>query len=102
MAVTAGIMIGSLIAPASASAGTYCNNGTYSSNAGRGTCSWNGGVNKSMPSYSDPGSSSWNRQYGFGSSSSSRRNTFSDPFASSSRRNTFSDPFASSTKRSRW
>jgi len=51
----------------SANAGTLCNNGTMSSNSGRGTCSYNGGVNKSFPSYSDPGSSSYNRQNGLGS-----------------------------------
>ena len=50
-----------------ATAGSLCNNGTYSSNSGRGTCSYNGGVNKSFPSYSDPYSSSYNRNNGFGS-----------------------------------
>jgi hypothetical protein len=52
-----------------ANAGSYCNNGTYSSNSGRGTCSYNGGVNKNFPSYSDPGSSSYNRNNGFGTKS---------------------------------
>jgi len=68
-AVAIGILAGSLVSIAPASADSLCNNGTYSSNSGRGTCSWNGGVNKSFPSYSDPGSSSYNRNNGFGSSS---------------------------------
>jgi hypothetical protein len=54
-----------LIPATSASAGSWCNNGTYSSNSGRGTCSYNGGVNKNMPSYSDPGSSSYGRNNGY-------------------------------------
>lgn len=81
--MTAGLLAGSLLAPTSASAGSLCNNGTYSMNSGRGTCSWNGGVNNRYPSYSDPGSSSWNRQNGFG-----------DPFKS----NRLADPFKSSRK----
>jgi hypothetical protein len=56
------VIAGSLVSVAPASAGSWCNNGTYSSNSGRGACSWNGGVDTSRPSYSDPGSSSWNRQ----------------------------------------
>ncbi len=69
----------SVVAIAPASAGSYCNNGSYSSNSGRGTCSYNGGVNKSFPSYSDPGSSSFNRNNGFGNSTrmgSTRSNGF--------------------------
>jgi hypothetical protein len=50
-----------------ANAGSMCNNGSMSSNSGRGTCSSNGGVNKNFPSYSDPGSSSFNRNNGYGS-----------------------------------
>ena len=50
-----------------ANAGSQCNNGTMSSNSGRGTCSYNGGVNKNFPSYSDPGSSSYNRKNSYGS-----------------------------------
>jgi hypothetical protein len=50
-----------------ANAGSMCNNGTMSSNSGRGTCSYNGGVNKNFPSYSDPGSSSYNRNNSYGS-----------------------------------
>ena len=65
-----------------ANAGSLCNNGTMSSNSGRGTCSYNGGVNKNFPSYSDPGSSSYNRNNGFGSSNnrfgSSRNNGYSN------------------------
>jgi hypothetical protein len=53
-----------MIAPVAANAGSYCNNGSYSSNSGRGTCAYNGGVNKNLPSYSDPGSSSYNRNNG--------------------------------------
>lgn len=55
-----------------ANAGSMCNNGTMSSNSGRGTCSYNGGVNKNFPSYSDPGSSSYNRNNGYGSQKSRR------------------------------
>ena len=62
------ISISGITSPANA--GTLCNNGTMSSNSGRGTCSYNGGVNKSFPSYSDPGSSSYNRQNGLGSTKS--------------------------------
>jgi len=68
IAVLAGtfLVASSLVTIPSASAGSLCNNGKYSSNSGRGTCSQNGGVNKSYPSYSDPGSSSYNRQNGLG------------------------------------
>jgi hypothetical protein len=52
------------VLPIAANAGSYCNNGSYSSNSGRGTCSYNGGVNRSLPSYSDPGSSSYSRNNG--------------------------------------
>ncbi len=59
----------SIILPVTAAnAGSICNNGTYSSNSGRGTCSYNGGVNKNFPSYSDPYSSSYKRNNGLGSS----------------------------------
>ena len=66
-----------------ANAGSMCNNGSMSSNSGRGTCSSNGGVNKNFPSYSDPGSSSYNRNNGLGSSSnnglgSSRNNGYTN------------------------
>lgn len=61
-----GIMIGSLISSPAAVGGSLCNNGKYSSNSGSGTCSSNGGVSKYAPSYSDPGSSSYNRQNGLG------------------------------------
>lgn len=84
--LAAGIIAGSLVAAPSAQAGSWCNNGTYSSNSGRGTCSWNGGVNNSFPSYSDPGSSSWNR------------NNFNDPFKSN--RNSFGNTFG--TKKNKW
>jgi len=50
-----------------ANAGSMCNNGTMSANSGRGTCSYNGGVDKNSPSFSDPGSSSFNRNNGYGS-----------------------------------
>jgi len=66
-----------------AQAGSYCNNGTYSSNSGKGTCSKNGGVNKNFPSYSDPGSSSYNRNNGFSG------NSFNSGFGSSSKKNSF-------------
>ena len=70
-AVAMGILASSLVSVAPASAGSYCNNGSYSSNSGRGTCSHNGGVNKGLPSYSDPGSSSYKRNNGLGTSSTS-------------------------------
>jgi hypothetical protein len=70
VAIAMGFLASSLVSVAPASAGSWCNNGTYSSNSGRGTCSWNGGVNKGFPSYSDPGSSSFKRNNGFGSTSS--------------------------------
>ena len=54
----------SVIGTAPAHAGSYCTNGTYSANSGKGTCSKNGGVNKNLPSFSDPGSSSYNRKNG--------------------------------------
>ncbi len=66
-AVAMGVLASSLVAIAPASAGSWCNNGTYSANSGRGTCSHNGGVNKGFPSYSDPGSSSFKRNNGIGS-----------------------------------
>lgn len=69
IAAAIGFLASSLVSVAPASADSLCNNGTFSSNSGRGTCSWNGGVNKSYPSYSDPGSSSYNRNNGFGSTS---------------------------------
>lgn len=68
-----GILISSI--PTSANAGSFCNNGTYSSNSGRGTCAYNGGVNKNFPSYSDPGSSSYNRKYGIGGLSTTGKNS---------------------------
>lgn len=55
----------SIFAPINANAGSICNNGKYSTNSGRGTCAYNGGVNKNLPSYSDPGSSSYKRNNGF-------------------------------------
>ena len=64
------------VVPVSAHAGSYCNNGSYSSNSGRGTCSYNGGVNKNLPSYSDPGSSSYKRNNGLsGGLSSTGKNS---------------------------
>jgi len=69
-AVAMGVLASSLVSIAPASAGSMCNNGSYSSNSGRGTCSWNGGVDRSYSSYSDYGSSSYNRNNGYGSSSS--------------------------------
>ena len=62
------ILINLLVPVSSANAGSLCNNGKYSSNSGRGTCSSNGGVNKNFPSYSDPYSSSWKRNNGLNSS----------------------------------
>ena len=69
IALVTGFLASSLVSIAPASADSLCNNGTFSSNSGRGTCSWNGGVNKSYPSYSDPGSSSYKRNNGFGTTS---------------------------------
>ena len=72
-------LIATFLISTPAQAGSWCNNGSYSSNSGRGTCSHNGGVNKNLPSFSDPGSSSFNRQNGWGTSnnmngSSKKRN----------------------------
>jgi hypothetical protein len=64
VAVAMGFLASSLVSVAPASAGSLCNNGSYSANSGRGTCSHNGGVNKSFPSYSDPGSTSFKRNNG--------------------------------------
>ena len=96
-----------------ATAGSLCNNGTYSTNSGRGTCSSNGGVNKSLPSYSDPGSSSYNRNnglgsmsnsdpYGFNSSSKSKSNGYSsglnsDPYGFNSSSKSKSNGYGSSS-----
>jgi len=79
-----GAFASSLFAVSPASAGSFCNNGSYSSNSGRGTCSYNGGVNKSFPSYSDPGSSSYSRNYGFNSTPSygtSKNNSFGNGYS---------------------
>ncbi len=51
------ILSGSFIAASPASA-TICNDGTYSSSVGQGTCSWHGGVDTWSPGYSGGGSSS--------------------------------------------
>ena len=67
VAVAMGFLASSLVSVAPASAGSLCNNGTFSSNSGRGTCSHNGGVNKNFPSFSDPGSTSFKRNNGLGS-----------------------------------
>ena len=39
------------VTPASA---TYCEDGTYSSSVGSGTCSWHGGVDEWTPGYTSP------------------------------------------------
>ena len=89
----------SVVNLASAQAGSFCNNGSYSKNSGRGTCSYNGGVDRNLPSYSDPGSSSYNRNNGFGSYGSTSRNPLG--YGSS-----LNDPYSSfgstSKKKSRW
>jgi hypothetical protein len=64
------VMIVSGIGTLPAHADSLCNNGKFSANSGRGTCSWNGGVNKNYPSFSDPGSSSFSRNNGLGNSRS--------------------------------
>ena len=64
--VVIGFVASSLVSIAPASADSRCNNGTISANSGRGTCSYNGGVDKRFPSYSEPGSSSYNRNNGYG------------------------------------
>lgn len=43
-----------------AQAGSTCRDGWSSSSAGRGTCSYHGGIDRSYPSYSDRGFSSNN------------------------------------------
>jgi len=111
--VTVGVIVGSLFNSTIAQAGSICNNGSYSSNSGRGTCSWNGGVNRNFPSFSDPGSSSFNRNNGYGSSrnngyGSSRNNgLISNPYDSGLMRNPYGsmrDPYGWNTQksRSRW
>jgi hypothetical protein len=98
-AVIAMICAFSVINLAPAQAGSFCNNGSYSMNSGRGTCSYNGGVDRNFPSYSDPGSSSYNRNNGFGSYGSTSRNPLG--YGSS-----LNDPYSSfgstSKKKSRW
>jgi len=111
--VTVGVIVGSLFNSTIAQAGSICNNGSYSSNSGRGTCSWNGGVNRNFPSFSDPGSSSFNRNNGYGSSrnngyGSSRNNgLISNPYDSGLMRDPYGsmrDPYGWNTQkpRSRW
>jgi hypothetical protein len=108
--VTVGVIVGSLFTSTTAQAGSICNNGSYSSNSGRGTCSWNGGVNRNFSSFSDPGSSSFNRNNGYGSSrnngyGSSRNNGFSnDPYGFNKPYNDFSNisPLGTQKTRSRW
>jgi hypothetical protein len=108
--VTVGVIVGSLFTSTTAQAGSMCNNGSYSSNSGRGTCSWNGGVNRNFSSFSDPGSSSFNRNNGYGSSrnngyGSSRNNGFSnDPYGFNKPYNDFSNisPWGTQKTRSRW
>ena len=103
--VTVGVIVGSLFNSTIAQAGSICNNGSYSSNSGRGTCSWNGGVNRNFPSFSDPGSSSFNRNNGYGSS---RNNgLISNPYDSGLMRDPYGsmrDPYGWNTQkpRSRW
>ena len=76
--VVIGFVASSLVSIAPASADSRCNNGTISANSGRGTCSYNGGVDKRFPSYSEPGSSSYNRNngYGLGTNSYNRNNGY--------------------------
>ena len=97
-----------------ANAGSYCNNGTYSMNSGRGTCSYNGGINRNFPSYSDPGSSSFNRNNGLGSGLNDSLGSGLSSYGSSRNKNSFGtglgssldDPYSSwgstSKKKSRW
>ena len=82
-----------------ANAGSWCNNGSYSSNSGRGTCSHNGGVNKNFNSFSDPGSSSYNRNNGFGSNN--RNNGFSNNY-NNGFSNNYNNGFGSSKKCASW
>ena len=116
--VTVGVIVGSLFTSTTAQAGSICNNGSYSSNSGRGTCSWNGGVNRNFSSFSDPCSSSFNRNNGYGSSrnngygssrnngyGSSRNNGFSnDPYGFNKPYNDLSitSPWSTQKPRSRW
>jgi hypothetical protein len=97
--VFVGTLILSVVNSLPAQAGSYCNNGTYSLNSGRGTCSWNGGVNRNFPSYSDPGSSSYNRNNDFGSFGSSRKNNYG---FDSGLNDSYSSWGSTSKKKSRW
>ena len=97
-----------------ANAGSLCNNGSYSMNSGRGTCSYNGGVNKNFPSYSDPGSSSFNRNNGLGTRLNDPYGSGLGSFGSSRNKNpygsgygsTLNDPYGSwgttTKKKSKW
>ena len=80
---TLSVLMFSTIGIAPSFAGSYCNNGTYSANSGKGTCSKNGGVNKQFNSFSDPGSSSYNRQNGFSG------NSFNNGFGTSTKKNSY-------------
>ena len=53
----------------SASAGTFCADGTYSSSTGKGTCSWHGGILGGAPS----------KQNGYGSTKKSYGSSLNDP-----------------------
>jgi hypothetical protein len=109
-----GVLLISSINVSASNAGSYCNNGSYSLNSGRGTCSYNGGINKNFPSYSDPGSSSFNRNNGLGSSLNDSLGSGLGSYGSSRNKNSFgtglgsslNDPYSSwgstSKKKSRW
>ena len=53
-----------------ASAGTFCADGTYSSSTGKGTCSWHGGILGGAPS----------KQNGYGSTTKSYGSSLNDPY----------------------
>ena len=112
--VVATICALSVVNLAPAQAGSFCNNGSYSMNSGRGTCSYNGGVDRNLPSYSDPGSSSYNRNNGFGSSLNDPYGSGLGSYGSSRNKNsygsgygtTLNDPYSSwgttTKKKSKW
>jgi hypothetical protein len=54
----------------SASAGTFCADGTYSYSTGKGTCSWHGGILGGAPS----------KQNGYGSTNKSYGSSLNEPY----------------------
>ncbi len=76
------------VTPASA---TYCEDGTYSSSVGSGTCSWHGGVDEWTPGYTSPSDDSALDDYSTDSYSTDPYDSYTtDPYDSYS-----TDPYSS-------